>query len=229
LPSPVSPEIHAIAFDAVGTLIHPHPSAAEAYRRTGQRFGSKLSLETITARFSSAFKRQEEIDRSAGFCTDEAREVARWRAIVAQVLDDVADSEACFSELYAHFAQPTAWRLSDHAESTLAHLARGGYRIGIASNFDDRIRKVLSPTPWRDLPLIVSAAVGWRKPAGPFFEAVCATFQVQPHSVLHVGDDVANDYEGALAAGLNAVLFDPHDRASESVKRVRSLLELIES
>jgi FMN phosphatase YigB (HAD superfamily) len=48
--------------------------------------------------------------------------------------------------------------------------------------------------------------VGWRKPAGQFFAAVCAAVGLPAGRVLHVGDDAANDYDGALAAGLQAVL-----------------------
>ena len=44
-------KIRGVLFDAVGTLIYPDPPVAEAYRSIGRRFGSRLSVEQIAARF----------------------------------------------------------------------------------------------------------------------------------------------------------------------------------
>ncbi len=95
-----------VFFDAVGTLIHPEPSAPAVYAAVGRRFGSRLDVETIARRFRDAFRRQETIDRLAGWRTDEGRELARWPAIVAETLADIADPEACFRELYAALRPP---------------------------------------------------------------------------------------------------------------------------
>ena len=103
-------ERRAVFFDAVGTLIHPDPPAPAVYAAVARRYGSSLDMETIAARFRSAFCRQEAIDRLVGWRTDEHREYARWREIVAETLVDVDDAEACFGELHAYFARPDAWR-----------------------------------------------------------------------------------------------------------------------
>jgi putative hydrolase of the HAD superfamily len=219
----IPPETRAAVFDAVGTLIHPDPPAAAVYAAAGHRFGSKLGEREIAARFAAAFGRQEAIDRARGLRTDEAREETRWRAIVAEVLDDVTDPEACFRHLYEHFARPSAWRAEPDAGATLARLARRGYRLGIASNFDHRLRRVLAGGEFRDLPLVISAEVGWRKPSAAFFAAVSRTLGVEPRQLLYVGDDPENDYERARAAGCGAILFDPRDRARADVPRVRAL------
>src|SRR4051794_29016008 len=44
-PMPVPPQIRAVVFDAVGTLIHPEPSAAAVYTAFGRQFGSCLGRE----------------------------------------------------------------------------------------------------------------------------------------------------------------------------------------
>ncbi len=224
---PIPSEVRAVVFDAVGTLIHPEPPAAAVYAEAGRRFGSRLDAAAVAARFAAAFRRQELIDHAAGLRTDEARELARWRAIVAEVLDDVADSEATFRHLYEHFARPSAWRTEPDAAATASGLAARGYRVGIASNFDHRLLGVLAPGELRGLPVVVSAAVGWRKPAAAFFAAVCGTFALHAREVLYVGDDPANDFEGARAAGLPAVLFDPRGRAPAGVPRVGRPGELL--
>jgi putative hydrolase of the HAD superfamily len=224
---PIPPQIRVVVFDAVGTLIHPEPSAVAVYHDAGRRFGSRLDATTVAARFATAFRRQEAIDHAAGLGTDEAREVARWRAIVGEVLVDVFDPQACFRHLYEHFAGPSAWRVEPGAAATFAALKARGYGLGIASNFDHRLRAVLAEGELKELPTIVSAAVGWRKPAGAFFAAVCREFGARPPEVLYVGDDADNDYHGARAAGLAAVLFDPAGRAPAGLRRVSLLRDLI--
>ena len=37
-------DARAVFFDAVGTLLHPDPSAAEVYAGVGRRYGSRLSV-----------------------------------------------------------------------------------------------------------------------------------------------------------------------------------------
>ena len=119
------------------------------------RYGSRLSLAEIGQRFRAAFKREEEYDLRNGLRTYEGREERRWRHIVAAVLHDVCDGEACFRELFEYFSRPQAWKCAPDAGSTLAELARRGYRLGMASNYDHRLRSVvagasgLSVTPCR--------------------------------------------------------------------------------
>lgn len=49
-------------------------------------------------------------------------------------------------------------------------------------------------------------AIIFGKPAKSFFSAAVATLGIPAHEVLMVGDDIHTDIEGALAAGLGAVL-----------------------
>jgi putative hydrolase of the HAD superfamily len=227
------PAIRAVFLDAVGTLIHPGPPAPVVYEAVALRHGSRLDLATIAARFVAAFTLEEEQDHAAGLRTGEEREVARWRAIVAAVLDDVSDPESCFQELYAHFAGAGAWRCESGTREVLAALAARGYEVGIASNFDHRLRGVASGLPELRPArhLVISSEVGWRKPAQAFFAAVCAAVGREPAEVLFVGDDLANDYEGARSAGLRAVLFDPRTRAPlprpERIPHLRDVLALL--
>lgn len=204
-----------VFFDAVGTLLHPEPPAPAVYASVGRRFGSRLDEVAITTRFRAAFRRQEEADYERDLRTDEARELARWRAIVREVLDDVPNSEPCFHELYAHFARANAWRCEPETAEVFATLSARGHVFGIASNFDHRLRglveslPVLRPVRY----LIISSEVGWRKPAPAFFVEMCRQAGAPPEQVLYVGDDPVNDYEGGRAAGVRPVLLDPRSES----------------
>jgi len=221
--------VRAVFFDAVGTLIHPEPSAGEVYLRVGRRFGSQLTAETIRHRFAAAFQREEERDRADGLRTSEPREAQRWRSIVAGVLDDVTDAEACFAELFAHFAKPEAWRCEPEAAETIRGLAERGLKVGMASNFDARLRGVAAGLPGLLglQSLVISSEVGWRKPAPQLFAAICTEARQAPEAIVYVGDDTSNDYDGACAAGFQAILYDPAGRESGERSRIGRLSDLL--
>jgi putative hydrolase of the HAD superfamily len=226
----VPPATRAIFFDAVGTLLHPDPWAPAVYADVGRRHGSKLDTATITARFRSAFSQEEQLDRQSDWQTSEAREVERWRHIVATVLDDVRDPGACFQVLFDHFGRPASWRCDSDTELVLRELARRGFELGMASNYDSRLRTVVAGLPALASirRLVISSEVGWRKPAQEFFSAMLREVGMSSEEVLFVGDDPANDYEGARAAGIHALLLDAADRSpSAGRSRIRRLRDLL--
>jgi putative hydrolase of the HAD superfamily len=222
--------IRAIFFDAVGTLIFPDPPAPQVYAEVGRRYGSRLTPPVISVRFRSAFQREEDLDLSSGLQTSEAREIERWRRIVGEVLDDANDPEACFAELFDHFARSEAWRCDPDAGPVLEQLAGRGYVLGLASNYDARLRTVAAGLPeLRPIRhLVISSEVGWRKPAPAFFAGMCESASFPSEEVLLVGDDWANDFQGARQAGLAAILLDPPGKRPDAepmrIGRLREVL-----
>jgi putative hydrolase of the HAD superfamily len=222
--------IRGVVLDAVGTLIHPNPPAPVVYAGVGERFGSRWTQAEIVQRFRAAFHHGEAEDWRDNLRTSEEREERRWRHIVNEVLDDVADKEECFRILFDHFAQAAAWRCEDETGPLLSTLAGRGYRLGIASNYDRRLRSVVAGMPAlaQVKHLIISAEVGWRKPAAEFFAAVSAALMLPPGEILFVGDDRTNDYEGGRSFGMQVILFDPQEKMIETnVVRIKSLSELL--
>jgi putative hydrolase of the HAD superfamily len=226
----VHPGIRAVFFDAVGTLLFPEPPAPVVYGEAARRQGLAIPPEVIRRRFVAAFRAEEDADRAAGWVTSEEREVARWRRIVAESLLGVADPEACFRELFDHFAKPAAWSVNSDAAAVFAALGQGGLLLGLASNYDARLWSVLEGNP-ELAPLldrvVISAMVGHRKPSQIFFDGVARVAECELAEVLIVGDDFENDYEGATAAGMNAVLLDQDGRHHDIPQRIKTLAELL--
>ena len=158
--------IRAVFFDAVGTLIHPAPPAPTVYAEIGRRFGSQWTVAEIAPRFRQAFVKQELLDRANRLRTSEAREIERWKQIVAEVLPDVSEPAACFAELFAHFGRPDAWRCEPDAETTLRTLAGRGFTLGLASNYDRRLRPVAKSLLPMLEQIVISSEVGWQTGTG---------------------------------------------------------------
>jgi putative hydrolase of the HAD superfamily len=229
--SPIPPNIRAIFFDAVDTLIVPEPSVIEVYRNAGLEHGCDLSADMIVKRFREAFRSEEITDANAAWTVGEKRERQRWESIVSRVFDGCPAVDAIFVRLWAHFAQPDSWRVVESAGAVLSNLAGKGFVLGIASNFDARLNAIADSLPAL-APLrlrVVSSEIGWRKPSIHFFEAVMRVAGCAAEQVLFIGDRRDTDYDGAIAAGLQAILLDPGSKAPPSVRRIRCLRELLSS
>jgi putative hydrolase of the HAD superfamily len=112
----------------------------------------------------------------------------------------------------------------------LDQLSVMGLVLGLASNYDHRLRLVAAGFPaLRALKhLLISSEIGWRKPAKQFFQAMCASAGTVPEQLLYVGDHPVNDYQGAEAAGAQAFLLDPAQTHPEFPNRLDRLQDVVE-
>ena len=91
-----------------------------------------------------------------------------------------------------------------------AALRGRGLGLAVVSNFDSRLPPLLDAlglAPFFDA-VACSGAVGAAKPDGAIFAHALAALGVDAHEALHVGDSRVNDYDGARAAGIEALLVD---------------------
>jgi HAD superfamily hydrolase (TIGR01549 family) len=114
------------------------------------------------------------------------------------------------------------------AAATLEALARRGYRMGVVSNADGRVRGLLERaglSPFLEI-VVDSSEVGFEKPDPRIFQAATAHLDLPPSACAYIGDIYEIDVLGARRAGLRAVLIGT-GAAPEGVERVRELPELL--
>lgn len=114
------------------------------------------------------------------------------------------------------------------ATETLAALKSRGYRLGVVSNADGRVRTLLDRAGLSDfLELVVdSAETGLEKPDPRIFLAAAGRLGLPPGDCVYVGDIYEIDVRGARAAGLEAILIGTSP-APEPVTRVPDLVSLL--
>jgi FMN phosphatase YigB (HAD superfamily) len=130
--------------------------------------------------------------------------------------------------LVAHFADERSWLVFPEVRSVLGTLRDSGLKLAVVSNWDSTLPSLLSRlglAVYFDT-VVVSALVGCSKPSRAIFEEALHRMNVLPKEALHVGDNVQEDYFGALGAGLDALLVDRSGRVAEGVATVRSLAEI---
>lgn len=222
--------VDAVVFDAVGTVMFPTPSVADAYRRAVTlHCGVQLSAETVTRVVREGLQqRSREIDLR----TNEAAEHEFWAGLIRQLCPGGDGFAACFDDLFSHFAQPANWQCFPEVATVLPTLQRAGLTTAIASNFDRRLHTVCDGLPGlaNVEARIISSEIGWRKPAREFFSVVTAQLGLPPERILFVGDDPSNDVNGALAAGMQAAWICRDETTSPvppGAVRLRSLEDLL--
>ena len=213
--------IRVVTFDAGNTLIGLKVPAGFTYAGVGRRFG----LEMDPKRLESAFRRVwQEIPAPAdqdGPRPDDGREW--WRQLVTRLLSragyTIPDPEGYFEAVYREFGLPCAWQLRPGAKVVLEELYRTGIRLGIVSNFDRRLYRVLDELGIRDYfeQVVISSEVGADKPSPKIFREALSRFKVPADEMLHVGDDEVTDGAGARAAGVPAVLVDGSEHSFDQV------------
>jgi putative hydrolase of the HAD superfamily len=224
--------IAGIVMDAVGTLIKPVPSVADAYREAAGRQGVELNREDVRARFNLHFQ-SDEVQGGRGLhSTDESTEIWRWRRIVNKVMPEVPDPQRAFDELWNHFGRPDSWRCFPDVAPALRQLREAGIAVCVGSNFDGRLRRVVGGLPelrWAVNDLVISSEVGYRKPHPTFFQAVSDHLGLPKSRVLCVGDDLENDVRGAIRAGMSGLLLDRTSAHPADLPHVPDLMALVES
>ncbi len=129
------------------------------------------------------------------------------RMALTQAGDEPSLAEPAF-DLF--FAERQRVDLFADAHESLAFLS-ARYPVAAVSNGNADVHRVGIGQYFRHS---LSAQVfGIAKPDARIFHAAAAALQVQPHEVLHVGDDATLDARGAMDAGMQAVWFNPAEHA----------------
>ncbi|MBE2287896.1 MAG: HAD-IA family hydrolase [Prosthecobacter sp.] len=222
--------LHALFFDATGTLIRPAFPVGGTYALFAGRHGMHVAEKDLMKAFRDAWKAaaqpihppdQPPADDDRGW----------WRLLVADVFARVlgtplAEStlDCLFAELYAHYAKPEAWEVFVDVRPALEDLSRD-HRLLVLSNFDRRLRSILEGHGLMRFfeNVIISSEVGASKPHPRMFQAALAVAGCEPDRCLHIGDDARCDGEGAAAAGVHFFAVNrPETSLVALVEKVRS-------
>lgn len=112
---------------------------------------------------------------------------------------------------------PSSLAVFPDVPGTIERLRAAGYRLAVVSNWQCGLSHFCVELGIRDLfeHVVASAEVGYAKPRREIFDEACRRLAVAPDRVLHVGDTLEHDVEGARAAGMRAVLITRQDQRGE--------------
>ena len=214
----------AVFFDVDFTLIYPGPMfRGDGYRAFCERYGMTVDAD----QFADGVARAAPLLDTGDDSYNPEIFVAYTRRIIEHMGGCGPGLDACAREIYREWAACQHFELYDDVPGVLRDLAASGVRIGLISNTQ---RCLTSFQSHFELNGLISATIssfehGFMKPHPTIFAAALERMGVEPREAVMVGDSVRQDIEGALGAGMRAVLLqrNPLPVGGEAALRARGV------
>src|SRR5580704_16288460 len=137
-----------IFFDAAGTPFESRRPIGDSYAAVARDFGANVSGKAVSAAFRRAFSNAHGLAFGPGREADDIRRLERewWRDRVAETYADLHqfdDFDAYFDALFEFFGDPDNWVAYPDVAPALEKLKDAGLRLGVISNFDARLYRLL--------------------------------------------------------------------------------------
>jgi putative hydrolase of the HAD superfamily len=233
------PKLRAVFLDIGDTIMRPNPSWEAVYAIAFREFGVDVEIGDLYAALRRAYHHGGWgiDDTDVGFePTEESsfrRTVEIDAAAIAQLgLDPMP--EAFYRRLAELFLVTSHWHIFPDAYPALGALQKRGLTVGAVSNWVWNLPELLHAL---DLVqhfdfIAASSRIGFEKPHRRIFEWALEQAKADAGEVIHVGDHLVADIEGARAVGIDGVLIDRfgrHDPADvpSGIPVIASLDELL--
>ena len=203
--------IRALFFDAGGTLLTPAEPVGRIYARLAHMRGWSAREEEMEKGFRAAWKKRrvEGVGLDGTLGREGWKRIVKESAIGSGMPADFA-FEDYFSEVYDYFARPGAWQDFPEVDEVIRSVREKGIRVGIISNWDPRLRRVLGGFSWAELldPILISEECGVEKPHVTLFRRAEKEVGLNAEECALVGDDPLSDRAGAEEAGWRCALVE---------------------
>jgi len=217
--------IRAVLLDALGTLVHFEPPAPLLRAALRERAGIEVAREAAEA----AMKAEIAYYRAHLHEGRDPDSLADLRRRSAEAMRPALGVDADVAALTDALLAALRFRPYPDAGPALRSLRALGLAIVVVSNWDHSLHARLDETGLAPLvdAAVASAEIGHAKPEPAIFAHALELAGAGPGSALHAGDSPREDVEGALAAGLRAVLVSrAGPPAAPGVPVIASLAEL---
>ena len=192
--------IRAVLFDLDDTLMD-HASAMHAAVEDWLPGGHQQRFTECEKKWFAAYERGE--------VSHQGQRIGRCREFLGR--PDMSEQEALAEYDTYLAAYERHWRAFDDALPALHYVLAQGFQVGILTNGAREMQLGKLRAGALDLPevkLFPTVEMGHPKPHPQSYLEACRRLGAEPDSTLMVGDSLANDVEGARAAGLKALHLD---------------------
>lgn len=231
--------IKAVSLDCAGTLLHISWNPGRFAVEVAQDLGLALDVADARGRYGRLLSSRWESYRDIN--------LSRSRSAVDQFWHDLTHDWA----LEVGIPGESVGLLLEQADDrlfgpdqdqfhpypdvmpALQELSSMGIRLCVLSNWDITLHRALSATNLDGYFefAIASLEEGVEKPDPRIFQIMLQRFALPPGQVLHVGDDLLDDYRGAKVCGIPALHLDRRTSSSDGYRlaRLTDLPEILSS
>ena len=208
----------AITFDVGNTLLFPHPSVGHVYSRAAARHGITMTADEAEIQFFRAWNATAAAHQGLIYGTTHDGAKRYWDRVITARFGSAPPPQpgvikAIIDDLYEEFSSTSCWRLHSAWSQVRQCCRDGGLRLGLISNWDLRLRRLLEKIGIvEDVDaVVISAEHAVEKPDPGIFYLALQQLDVTPGECLHVGDAWREDVQGASHVGMHAAWYSPKD------------------
>lgn len=216
--------LRAVLFDVDFTLCRPGPElSAERYARIAARHGVTLDTERYEDAREAAVAN---LKRHPELLHDETI----WHRFTEEIFVGMGGPEALASECATEIEE--GWGVSENFElfedvlPALEEMRAARLQIALVSNGIRDLNEFVAHHRLDVDTVVDSRSHGRVKPHPTIFQAALDALGVRPEDAVMVGDSLEEDFEGARALGMRAILVDREERHPEVEERLTDLFGL---
>lgn len=202
-----------IFLDAMGTLFGLKTSVGEIYQQYALKYGVEADAKLLDRAFIASFKSAPPLAfLETESATLEEQEFSWWKNVVRatflklNLLEQFDSFTDFFSDVYNYFAIKDPWFIFPDVVPALNRWQSKGIELGVISNFDTRLNKILNALELKQFftTVTISSEVGFAKPDPNIFQVALNKHNVTPQQAWHIGDSLIEDYQGAKRVEISA-------------------------
>jgi len=204
--------IKAIFFDADDTLFEVKGSVGQQYAPHLKNHGYDILADSIDRVIPEAWLQTIDSyeNRESEYTANHTQDRREWREFLYNVmsaLEIYQPSEQLLEDIYDTFAEAHSRQLLPYIKQTLTALRRHPITLGVLTNNDNRIHRLIPALGLGDYfhHIFCASDLGYRKPSHRVFSRIAEHLQLLPQEILYIGDCPRNDVAGALNAQWNAL------------------------
>ncbi|MCW3985658.1 MAG: HAD family hydrolase [Candidatus Bathyarchaeota archaeon] len=204
-------KIRAVIFDFIGTLTelvgYSLENAEKELFRSLVADGYNINCESFFEAYKKTYQKYREIRYEQLVEVANAVWVSEALSYLGYATTPQEENIKAAVNAFFH-SYLEALRLRSFAKSTLQRLSQN-YKLGLLSNF------TYAPVIYAALgnlringffdAVLVSEAVGWRKPNAKVFQESLKRLRVKAYETIYVGDNPLEDIQGAKGVGMRTV------------------------
>lgn len=213
--------LRLLTWDVLDTLLRLRRPVALSYAAEARCHGVELRPDALSCSFRAAYTAHSRQYPNYGLGQGLSSR-QWWLHVVKETFRLVGVREETLlaqmaENLYRDYCSPNNWELLPGAAHTLSRCRQLGLRMGVVSNFDNRLHEILQRCHLRHLFhfVLTSEAAGVAKPDPEMFRMALRLGAALPEHAAHIGDDYSRDYMAARQVGMHSFLLHSNGHSTE--------------
>ncbi|CAH1264619.1 HDHD3 [Branchiostoma lanceolatum] len=200
-----------LTLDCTNTLFKLKRTPGTIYAAVADSHGIQVDSAKLDCAFLKNYREQSQSYCNFG-CRSGISTKVWWTDLVKKTLLDAGVPkskalDAVAKQLFDEFSGGKHWEVYPQTKEALENIRDKGVKLGVISNFDERLQEVLVDLDLCRLFDFVLTSVDAQvaKPNCRIFEIALQLAGAEPSETVHLGDNLELDVKPALCLGMHAI------------------------